>query len=127
MWSIRPPASSRMEEWRPAGIFFEARRGNCRAGSQGFDATQFAAFTAWPAIVDSDVTALGCGSCAAVIDAAVEYNAGADAGADRCAENVAITAPGAPDGFSQSRGVAVVIDTNRQMIRFRYQFSQGEI
>src|SRR5580700_10896609 len=94
--------------------------GDGGAGSQGFDAAQFAASAARAAIVDGVVTALGCGSRATVIDAVVENNAGADSGADGGVENVSITAPSTPYGFRQSRCVAVIVDTNRQAISLRH-------
>ena len=79
------------------------------------------------AIVDGDVAALRRRSGAAVIDAAIEHNPGADPSADRGAENVSITSARTPQGFCQCRGIAVIVDSNRQTISFRYSVGQREI
>ena len=52
----------------------------------------------------------GGAASAAVIDAAVEDNTGSDASAERGVKNVSVTDSGAPDGFGEGGGVAVVVD-----------------
>lgn len=88
---------------------FSGPAGDGGAGAQGFDAAALSAAADWAVVVDGDVTTFGGAACAAVIDLAIENDAGSDAGAQRGVENVAIADACAPDGFGQGGGVAVVI------------------
>src|SRR6202030_3415038 len=77
---------------------------------QCFDAAALAAAAALPVVVDADVPAFGGASGAPVINALVENNARADAGAERGVEHVAKSDARAPEGFGEGRGVRVIID-----------------
>jgi hypothetical protein len=128
MRSTWPPASSRIARRASVlGNFFGSSASDRRAGRQNFDATQLAASAARATIVDGVVTTFRGGTGAAVINVAIEYNAGANSGADGGAENVSIATPAPHKRFRQGSGVAIVVDANRQSIGFRYLGCQRKI
>ena len=74
--------------------------GDRGAGGERLDAAELAAAAARSAVIDGHVSALGGAAGAAVIDLAVEDNAGADSGAERCVENVGVLPCPAPQSTS---------------------------
>src|SRR5882762_6283322 len=84
--------------------------GNGGAGAQRFDAAAFSAAAARAVIVNADVAAFRGAPGASVVDATVENNSRSDAGAEGGVEDVAKSDACAPDGFSESGGVGVVVD-----------------
>ena len=95
-------------------------RANRRTRSQNFDASAFAASAQRAAVVDAHVAALAGRAGVAVINAAVENNAGSDSGSNRGIENVAESARRAPARFGQRRGVRVIVDFDGQSIFARF-------
>src|SRR5215471_9493282 len=93
---------------------FAGALGNCRTGTQRFNTAALAAAAARTAIVDAEVSAFGGASGASVIDALIEDNSGADAGAERGVEHILKADACAPDGFGESGGVRVIIDANAE-------------
>src|SRR5437660_84113 len=63
----------------------------------------------------------------AVVDAAVQNNAGAYAGSDRGIENVAKSAGSAPPGFGESGGVRVVVHLHGHAILRSDFFREREV
>ena len=93
---------------------FSAELGSCaranrRTGRQDFDASAFAAAAKRPTIVDADMAAFAGRAGVAVVDAAIENNAGANAGSDRGIENVAESAGRAPARFGEGGGICVIV------------------
>ena len=79
------------------------------------------------AIVDAHVAAFARGARVAVIDAAIENNAGANARSDRGVENVAEPAGRAPARFRQRGGVGVVVHFDGHAILRRDSLGQRKI
>jgi hypothetical protein len=73
--------------------------GDGRAGRKSLDAACLAAPAERAAIIYADVAAFSGRASAPVIDPPVEHNPGSNAGSEDGKENVAITAPRAPQGF----------------------------
>ena len=73
--------------------------GDGRAGRKSLDAARLAAPAERAAIIYADVATFSRRASASVIDAAVEHNPRSNARSQDGKENVAITAPRAPQGF----------------------------
>src|SRR6267378_2662158 len=84
--------------------------GDGRTGAERFYAAALSAAAARAVIVNADVAAFRGAPGATVVDAAVENNSRSDAGAEGGVEDVAKSDACAPDGFSESGGVGVVVD-----------------
>src|SRR5580692_4926085 len=63
----------------------------------------------------------------AVVDAAIENDAGADARSNRGIEDVVKSTSRSPTGFGQSRGVGIVVYFNRHVIHLRDLVCQGKV
>src|SRR6202030_4427351 len=83
---------------------------NRRSGAQRLDAAALAAAAYGPVVVDTDVPAFGGAAGASVIDAPVENNSRADAGAERSVEHVAKSDARTPDRFRERCGVRIIVD-----------------
>src|SRR6202140_5699467 len=100
---------------------------NRRASRQRFDASAFAAAAKRAMIVDAHVSTFAGGPRIAVENAAVEHNAGANAGSNRGIENVMESARGAPSSFREGGGVCVVIHFHGHAILGGDTVSQGKV
>src|ERR1700688_4086067 len=89
---------------------------NRRAGRQRFDASAFAAAAKRAMIVDAHVSTFAGGTSIAVVDAAVEHNASANAGSNRGIENVTESAGRAPSCFGEGGSVCVIVHFYRHAI-----------
>src|SRR5882762_5780108 len=85
--------------------------GNGGAGAQRFYAAALSAAAARAVIVNADVAAFRGAPGASVVDATVENNSRSDSGAEGGVEDVAKSDACAPDGFCESGGVGVVVDS----------------
>ena len=91
-----------------------------------FDAAAFAAAAVRAVEIDGYVAAFAGRAGAAVVDAAIEDQACADAGAERDVENVFVACAGAPGGFGQRGGIAVIAQLDGKFVAARDFLRRGD-
>src|ERR1700739_120094 len=115
-----------MPRWLRAELGSRSRA-NRRTRRQRFDASALAAAAKRAMIVDAHVSTFAGGTSIAMVDAAVEHNAGANAGSDRGIENVIESAGRAPSSFREGGGVCVIIHFHGDAILGGDPVSQGKV
>lgn len=96
-------------------------------GSQNLNAAMLSAGATRAMVINAHVAAFGSGPRAAVIDAAVEYDSGADSGADGRVKHVTVAPSRAPTSFRQSRCISVVVHFYRHLEVLRHPVGQRKV